>query len=135
MSVVFSMDVQISFGHCDPAGIVFYPNYFRWFDRCFHTFLLRRGGGHRAVCDALNAKGVGLMDVGARFPAPAMEGDVMTLDMSVAEWGSKTLKLAYEGCVGDRSVVVGSELRGCFVVQDGRMRAGPMAPLRQVLNL
>ena len=59
----------------------------------------------------------------------------MTLDMSVAEWGSKTLKLAYEGRVGDRTVVIGNELRGCFMMQDGRMRAGPMAPLKTLLDL
>jgi len=22
--------IQIEFNHCDPAGIVFYPRYFRW---------------------------------------------------------------------------------------------------------
>ena len=25
-------DVEIEFGDCDPAGIVYYPNYFRMFD-------------------------------------------------------------------------------------------------------
>ena len=30
----FVLDVPISFGHCDPAGIVF--NYYRWFDCCYH---------------------------------------------------------------------------------------------------
>ena len=24
--------VEIQFGDCDPAGIVYYPNYFRFFD-------------------------------------------------------------------------------------------------------
>ena len=25
-------DVEISWGDCDPADIVYFPNYFRWFD-------------------------------------------------------------------------------------------------------
>ncbi|MCB1340052.1 MAG: acyl-CoA thioesterase [Pseudooceanicola sp.] len=130
----FTLDVPISFGHCDPAGIVFYPNYFRWFDRCFHAFLQERAGGHRALCARLDAKGVGLMDVDARFPSPATEGDLMRLQMTLAEWGSKTLRLEYAGLVGGRAVVEGHELRGLFVLRDGRMRAGDMAPLRAILE-
>ena len=40
-----SLSVGVSFGDCDPAGIVFYPNFFRWFDRCFHHFLAARAWG------------------------------------------------------------------------------------------
>ena len=25
-------EMTVAWGDCDPAGIVFYPNYFRWFD-------------------------------------------------------------------------------------------------------
>lgn len=134
MSPAFSMEVRISFGHCDPAAIVFYPNYFRWFDRCFHTFLQERAGGHRKVCEALGARGLGLMDVGANFPSPAMDGDLMVLDMTLAEWGRKTLRLDYEGRVGERTVVRGHELRGCFVDDGDRMRAADMEPLRALLT-
>lgn len=130
----FTLPVQISFGHCDPAGIVFYPNYFRWFDRCFHTYLLDRVGGHRTLCRDLNARGIGLMDVGADFPSPALDGDLMELQMRILDWGRKTLKLGYRGVIGDRTVVEGFELRCLFVEQDGRMRAGDMAPLRAALG-
>jgi len=130
----FSMDIQISFGHCDPAGIVFYPNYFRWFDRCFHTYLLKTAGGHRRLCRELDAKGIGLMDVHAKFTSPALDGDLMTLDMTIREWGAKSLTLDYLGRIGDRPVVKGTELRGMFVMRDGRLRAGEMAPLRALLD-
>ena len=130
----FSMDIQISFGHCDPAGIVFYPNYFRWFDRCFHTYLLKTAGGHRRLCRELDAKGIGLMDVRANFVSPALDGDMMTLDMTIRDWGHKSLTLGYLGRVCARAVVEGTELRGMFVMRDGRLRAGEMAPLRALLD-
>lgn len=135
MSTGFTLDIPISFGHCDPAGIVFYPNYFRWFDRCFHTFLRHRAGGHRAICARLGLAGIGLMDVGARFPAPAMEGDTMALHMHFADWGSKTLRLVYEGRVEGRIVVAGTELRGCFEMRDGRLRAGDTGGLRAMIDV
>lgn len=130
----FTLTVPISFGHCDPAGIVFYPNYFRWFDRCFHSFLQQRAGGHRRICDQLNARGIGLMGSEARYPAPAMEGDEMALHMHLAHWGAKSLRLDYDGQVNGRSVVQGSETRGLFVMRDGRMRGGDMAALRALLE-
>jgi acyl-CoA thioesterase FadM len=130
----FALDVQISFGHCDPAGIVFYPNYFRWFDRCFHSFLLTRAGGHRNLCKRLGAVGIGLMDVSARFTSPAFDGDLMSLRMTIGDWGAKTLNLKYEGIISDRTVVLGSELRGMFLMQDGKLRGGEMALLRAILK-
>ncbi len=132
----FKLDVPVSFGHCDPAGIVFYPNYYRWFDRCFHSFLRERAGGHRLICEKLSAKGTGLIDSGAKFPAPATEGDVIRLEMTLADWGSRTLRVEYTGYVGDRRVVSGFELRGLFLMDEaGRMRAGALAPLRELLRL
>lgn len=134
MAAAFTLEVSISFGHCDPAGIVFYPNYFRWFDRCFHTYLRTQGGGHRLLCEKLDAKGIGLMDVNARFPSPAMEGDVMALDLTIDEWREKVLMLSYVGRIGERVVVEGAEKRGLFLMRDGRLRAGEMAPLRALLE-
>ena len=130
----FSLDIPISFGHCDPAGIVFYPNYFRWFDRCLHSFLKVRAAGHGALCARLGAVGLGLMDVGASFPAPARDGDVMRLSLRFDTWSSRTVRLAYAGEVDGRTVVEGHELRGMFVEHDGRLRAGELSELRAILT-
>lgn len=130
----FSINVAISFGHCDPAGIVYYPNYFRWFDRCFHSFLAARAGGHRALCRDLGSRGLGLMDVQARFPSPAVNDDMMELEIQGIDWSARTFTVRYEGRVEGRPVVQGHELRGLFVERDGRMRAGEVAPLRARLG-
>jgi len=60
---------RVFFGDCDPAGIVFYPNIFSWFDRAFHM-LLDPLGGHAAVCKRLDALGMGVMDAKAQFRRP-----------------------------------------------------------------
>ncbi|WP_213545710.1 acyl-CoA thioesterase [Vannielia litorea] len=130
----FTLDVDISFGHCDAAGIVYYPNYFRWFDRCFHTFLKERHGGHAALCQRLGARGIGLISADARFRSPALDGDVLRLEMRVGDWGRKSLRLDYRGSVGERLVIEGEELRGVFVDDGGRIRAGDVAPLREVIG-
>lgn len=129
------IEVPVTFGDCDPAGIVFYPNFFRWFDRCFHDFMAVRAGGHQALCDALGAQGIGLMDAGAAFRAPVTENTVLRLEMRVDRWSGRSLRLAYHGHVGGRPAVEGHELRGVFLRRDGRLTAGDTAPLRAALGL
>ena len=32
MAFTNTRDIRIEWGDCDPAGIIFYPTYFRWID-------------------------------------------------------------------------------------------------------
>ncbi|WP_198174067.1 acyl-CoA thioesterase [Mesorhizobium xinjiangense] len=131
----FEHDIQISFGDCDPAGIVFYPNYFAWFDATYHAWLKSRGLTHASLAEAIGTAGTGLLDVGATFRSPATNGDRLRIRLSIAEWREKTFRLAYRGVIGERLVVEGFELRGVFMRDaEGRLRAGPVEPLRRLLN-
>ena len=130
-----SLNIAVTFGDCDPAGIVFYPNFFRWFDRSFHDFLFVRAGGHAGLCRELGAAGLGLMDADARFRSPVRENQTLALEMRVAAWHGKAVRLEYAGYVSGRLAVTGHELRGLFVMRDGRMSAGDVAPLREALGL
>ena len=125
--------IRVSFGDCDPAGIVYYPNHFRWFDATFHA-LLQRFGGHAAVSRKLGSIGIGLIEVGGAFRAPAEDGDALVLTARLVEWREKTLRIAYEGRIDDRLTVEGFEVRGLFTRENGRLRAGRMAPLREMLE-
>ena len=33
MSIIQSYKVTVQWGDCDPYGIVFYPNFYKWMDR------------------------------------------------------------------------------------------------------
>lgn len=131
---LFQIDVQISFGHCDAAGIVFYPNFFRWFDRCFHTFLLERHGGHAALCRQLGARGIGLMNADADFRSPGLDGDLFTLDLGPIDWANRSLTVPYTGRIGDRVLVEGYETRGIFAEREGRLTAAPTDQLRALIE-
>ena len=39
----YTLTIKISWGHCDPAKIVFYPNYFIWFDQSAHLLFDKAG--------------------------------------------------------------------------------------------
>ncbi|RMD88920.1 MAG: acyl-CoA thioesterase [Alphaproteobacteria bacterium] len=125
--------LTVSFGDCDPAGIVFYPNFYRWFDACFHDFLSARAEGHAALCTRLGAIGIGLIDSGAAFRNPLRPGDRLTLELRLDRWSSRSLRLAYHGHCDGRLIVEGHELRGIFVEGADGIRAGPMGPLQAIL--
>ena len=134
IEIVHDNAIPVSFGDCDPAGIVYYPNHFRWFDATFHALLFRHGSGHAAICAGLGAIGLGLIDVGATFRSPAVDGDRLDLAARIVEWNARTFRLAYRGLIGGRLVVEGFELRGVFLRDGERLRAGEVAPLRAILE-
>jgi 4-hydroxybenzoyl-CoA thioesterase len=131
---MFQTSYTIRFGDCDPAGIVFYPNYLRWFDGTFHALLRSRGKGHQEICAGLDVVGMGLMEVGAKFRSPATDGDTLTLSVEAAEWGDRSVRFAYQGHVDGRLVLDGFEVRGLFVRDGERLKLSPVAPLKAYLD-
>lgn len=125
--------ISVSFGDCDPAGIVFYPNTFRWMDATFHDFL-RGHGGHAVICDQLNAKGLGLVDSSAQFRSPMRDGDLLSIQMTIAEWGRKTVTVTYEGQIEDRVAFSGKEVRCVFIPTPNGLVAGDMSALQSILR-
>ena len=76
--------VRIEWGDCDPAGIVFYPRYFRMFDACT-AHLLERGTGLRKaqLLQAHGFAGFPVVDNQARFIVPLRFGDDVTIESSI----------------------------------------------------
>lgn len=133
METPFTFTQPVSFGDCDPAGIVFYPNALRWVDATFHTFL-KSFGGHAAICLRLGAVGLGVMEASVRFQSPMRDGDQLDLRLFIESWGRKTLTLAYEGHVRERLVFKANEVRGLFNPAEGGIAAGDIAGLREILE-
>jgi 4-hydroxybenzoyl-CoA thioesterase len=133
MAVVHTWSQPVTFGDCDPAGIVFYPNFFAWFDRTFHDWL-RLHGGHTKICNALGAVGLGLMEVNAKFRAPLRDGDTLDIQLSIEAWDRKALRLSYEGQVNGKTAVLGSEARGLFKTAPTGIIAADMQDLKAHLE-
>lgn len=131
---LFEREIVVSFGDCDPAGIVYYPNFFRWMDGTFHAFLKARSKGHKAICEELCARGLGLMDAKMTFRSPVSDGDSVRYAMTEIAWSGKSFDIFYRVTSGDRLVLEGFERRGVFVERDGRLSAGLTGPLRELLE-
>lgn len=113
---------MIEWGHCDPAGIVFNPRFFEFFD--WSTALLVEAAlamPKLGMIDAYGLVGIPLVDTRARFEAPCRFGDVVEIVSTVVEVRRTSFAVRHRLLKGDVLSVEGHEVR----VWAGRDEADP----------
>lgn len=95
---------QIRFHHCDPAGIVFYPQYFVLFHELLEDWYDHGLGLNYAEMISRQRRGLPTAHVDCDFRAPSMIGDMVDMRLGVKRIGSSSITLAV-------SVYGGEELR------------------------
>ena len=123
----------VRFGDCDPAGIAFYPNIFRWMDATFHA-ALAPFGGHAEICRKLDSLGLGIADAQTNFKSPLRDGDVLEIRLNWTEWSSRSVTISYLGSCGGRLAFSGREVRCLFKATPSGMVAGEVTGLRKMID-
>jgi 4-hydroxybenzoyl-CoA thioesterase len=103
--------VRVEWGDCDPARIVFYPNYYRWLDAATHNLLAMRFGELRAFYRQHNCHGFGLIDATCRFHAPSRHGDTIQIESVVVACHRKVIQLTHRMTREGHLLVNGKETR------------------------
>lgn len=119
---------EVQFGDCDPAGIVYYPTYFRYCDNAtVALFASALGQGKRDWLAAYGAAGIPMVDTGARFIAPSTFGDVLDIRSEVTELGRSSFGILHTISKGGAITVEAREKR-VWVVRDasGAIRSAPL---------
>jgi 4-hydroxybenzoyl-CoA thioesterase len=105
-------EITIEWGHCDPAGIVYFPNYFNYFDSSTNALFRRALGLTKfLMVKKYGIVGIPLVDVGARFIVPSTFGDVVTIESTVAEIGRSSFRMQHRLLRGETLAVEGRETR------------------------
>jgi 4-hydroxybenzoyl-CoA thioesterase len=97
MSATFDMPVRIRFAHCDPAGIVFFPQYLvltnalveDWFTECLgidYAHMIRQ----RRI-------GLPIVKLDCEFSRPSRMGETVTLSLSVNSIGRRSIRIGIVG--------------------------------------
>ena len=107
----YTLTIQISWGHCDPAKIVFYPNYFIWFDQSAHHLFDKAGANMGDLMDQYGVVGLPIVDAHAEFIYPSKYGDEIEVTSWISEWLEKTLILTHEIHNNGLLAVKGTEVR------------------------
>ena len=120
-NLVSRRQFTIEWGHCDPAGIVFNGRFYEFFD--WGTWILFETALGVKPQDISNALGIilPLVDVSARFVAPARFGDVVELASEVSEFRRSSFDVDHQLMVRGELAVAGRETR----VWAGRDPANP----------
>jgi 4-hydroxybenzoyl-CoA thioesterase len=89
--------VQVGWGDCDPAGIVFYPRFYAWMDNVSHV-LAREMGIPREAMIPPGADMLGFPVVGteAQYISPARMDDILEVRTRVSRIGRTSLSLRHE---------------------------------------
>lgn len=92
-----SVRVQVGWGDCDPAGIVFYPRFYAWMDTVSHVLAREMGIAREAMLPpASDLLGFPVVGTEAQYTAPARMDDVLEVRTWVARVGRTSLSLRHE---------------------------------------
>jgi len=88
--------VKVEFGDCDPARIVWFPNFFRWIDAASRNFFVECGVPPWHEMEKTHGIiGTPLVDTHAKFIKTASYGDTLQIHTTIAQWRGKSFVQHY----------------------------------------
>lgn len=103
--------VTIEWGDCDPAGIVFYPRYFAFFDSSTQAMFASVGLPKFELQRIYDIVGYPMVDTRAKFYVPSKYGDDVTIETTVKAFRRSSFDVHHRLMKGDKLAVEGFETR------------------------
>jgi 4-hydroxybenzoyl-CoA thioesterase len=128
-SIVGRLACQVHWGDCDPAGIIFYPTYFRWMDAATWAFM--DSVGYSAKRMRAEHLAMPLVSANCDFLAPAEQADRCEVLSRITRFGGKSFVVAHDIVRSDGTPLAkGAETRvwGRFSSDPGTSMKGETIP-------
>jgi YbgC/YbaW family acyl-CoA thioester hydrolase len=123
-SIVGRFACEVYWGDCDPAGIIFYPTYFRWMDAATWAFMASVGYTAKRMREEHLA--MPLVGADCQFLAPALQADRCEVRSRIARFGGASFVVAHDIVRADgTTLAMGTEKRVW-----GRFTGGPGTPMK-----
>ena len=119
----------IDWAYCDPAGIVFNPRFFEFFDTStWQLFEAALGVKPQDIASTFDILGIPLVDARANFMVPAKFGDVVEMHSFIGEFRRSSFEIRHQIFVDGKLAVDGSETRVWAVIdpQTGKLKSKPV---------
>ena len=123
-SIVHRFPCQVHWGDCDPAGIIFYPTYFRWIDAASWALFESVGFGPRWMRESHMA--MPLVSAECQFLAPAVHGDRCEVRSRIARFGAKSFVVEHDIVRSDEAPLAKAKETRVW----GRYENGPGTPMK-----
>lgn len=110
--LVNSREVEIEWGDCDAAGIVFYPRYFAMFDAST-AYLFEKTLGMKKIAwtKHFGIVGIPMVDTGAKFIIPSRYGDVIRIETQATEIRRSSFDIQHRVYKGEALAIEARETR------------------------
>jgi 4-hydroxybenzoyl-CoA thioesterase len=131
--LVNTRNVRIEWGDCDPAGIVYYPRYFAFFDASTSALIERAlGMTKHDYLKVYEFSGHPLVNAHSRFIIPTRFGDDVTIESTVAKFHRSSFDVRHRLLKNGALAVEGFETR-VWVKGDATKGAMKAAPVPQAV--
>jgi 4-hydroxybenzoyl-CoA thioesterase len=122
-------DVQIQWGDCDPANIVFYPRYFEMFDASTALLFERAGFSKQDIVQRYGLVGIPMVDTRAKFYISSTFGDWIQIETRVESFKRSSFEVTHKVFKGDALAIEAYETRvlvGRHPDDPARLKSAPM---------
>ncbi len=85
----------VEWAHCDAAGIVFYPNFYMWFDQATERLFKANALGYADLEREFGVTGMPLLETGATYHNACKLGDEIEMESWVDEWAGRTFRVVH----------------------------------------
>lgn len=126
----FVSEKLIRFHHCDPAGIVFYPQYFILFHELLEDWFNRGLGLNYADLISKERRGLPTAHIDCDFRIPSKIGDTVQMQLAVKRVGNTSITLAVSVRRGTEVRVTANQVLVLISLEDGAVLPIP-PPLRE----
>ena len=110
--IILRRELTIAWGDCDPAGIVFNPRFFEFFDAStWQLFDKALGVKPHELNAAFGIIGIPLVDAGASFLKAVKFGDTIEIATRAAKFGRSSFQIEHRLSIGGELHVEGNETR------------------------
>jgi 4-hydroxybenzoyl-CoA thioesterase len=121
----FVSEKLIRFHHCDPAGIVFYPQYFTLFHELLEDLYNRGLKLNYAEMISKDRRGLPTAHIDCDFKIPSKIGDVVQMQLSVQRIGRTSLTIGVKVCAGAEVRVTATQVLVLISLVDGALVSIP----------
>ncbi|MFC0241370.1 acyl-CoA thioesterase [Rhodopseudomonas telluris] len=104
-------DVQIQWGDCDPANIVYYPRYFEMFDDSTSALFAAAGCSKQDLVRVYGLVGIPMVDTRAKFYIPSTYGDVITIESRIEKFNRSSFEVTHRVLKGEALAIEAFETR------------------------
>jgi len=101
MSAAFELPVRIRFAHCDPAGIVYFPQYLIMTNALVEDWLTEGMKIDYAHMIETRRVGLPIVKLECEFSRPSRMGETVTLSLSLDAIGRRSVKIDIVGQCGN----------------------------------